>query len=86
MPQHLPKNYTAGVRSSATLSISMLISIGLVSLINMFDPQVVYLGHVIALADDLLTERLENYIKDKTISSRYKDISMEFQLLAIKPP
>jgi predicted NBD/HSP70 family sugar kinase len=79
-------------RTNDKLSLNLIdrlclyISIGLVSLVNMFDPQVIYLGHDIALADDLVTGRLENYIKGKTISSSYKDIPIEISAFADKAP
>ena len=57
--------------------LCMYISIGLVSLINLFDPQVIYLGHDIALAGSIVTNKIQAYIKDKTISSRYKDLYIE---------
>jgi len=57
--------------------LCLYISIGLVSLINLFDPQVIYLGHDIALAGCMVTKKIEAYIKDKTISSRYKNLSIE---------
>lgn len=66
--------------------LCLYISIGLVSLVNMFDPQVVYLGHDIALAGSLVTEKLENYIKDKTISSKYKNIPVEISAFGDKTP
>lgn len=82
------KHARAGDKLSLNLidRLCVYISIGLVSLVNMFDPQVVYLGHDIAHADDLVTERIENYIKDKTVSSRYKDIPVEISTFADKAP
>lgn len=66
--------------------LCLYISIGLVSMINMFDPQVIYLGHDIALAGGLVTEKLKAYIKDKTISSRYKDVPIEISAFGEKAP
>lgn len=66
--------------------LCLYISVGLISLINMFDPQVIYLGHDIALAGELVTKRLEYYIKDKAISSRYKDIPVEISAFCDKAP
>lgn len=62
------------------------ISIGLISLVNLYDPEVIYLGHDIALAGSLVTEKLKAYIKDKTISSRYKDITIEVSAFIDKAP
>lgn len=61
-------------------------SIGLVSLVNLYDPEVIYLGHDIALAGSLATKRLEAYIRDKTISSRYKEIPIEISAFCNKAP
>lgn len=55
----------------------LYISIGLVNLINKFDPQIIYLGHDIALADSLLIEKMISYLEDKPFSSRYKSIPIE---------
>ena len=66
--------------------LCLYISIGLVNLINMFDPQIIYLGHDIALAGSLVTERLQTYLTDKTISSRYKSIPIEISAFGEKAP
>ena len=66
--------------------LCLYISIGLISLVNMFDPRVIYLGHEIALAGNLVTEKLEAYIKDKTISSKFKDIPVEISAFDDKAP
>lgn len=52
----------------------------------MFDPQIIYLGHDIALAGSLVTERLQSYLTDKTISSRYKSIPIEISAFGDKAP
>lgn len=66
--------------------LCLYISIGLVSLINIFDPKIIYLGHDIALAGSLVTVRLESYLKDKTLSSRYKSIPIEISAFGDKAP
>ncbi len=74
------------------LSLSLIdrlcrfISIGLVSLVNIYDPEVVYLGHDIALAGSLVTTRIREYIKDKTMSCKYKDIAVEISAFGDKAP
>lgn len=55
----------------------LYLSIGLVNLINLFDPHTIHLGHDIALAGSLATEALEAYLKDKTLSSKYKYVPVE---------
>ena len=66
--------------------LCLYISIGLVSLINIFDPKIIYLGHDIALAGNLVTKRLESYIKDKTISCRYKSVPIVISAFCDKAP
>jgi predicted NBD/HSP70 family sugar kinase len=66
--------------------LCLYISIGLVSLTNIFDPKIIYLGHDIALAGSLVTVRLESFLKDKTISSRYKSVPIEISAFGDKAP
>ena len=66
--------------------LCLYISIGLVNLINLFDPRVIYLGHEIALAGSLVTERLQSHLADRTISSRYKSIPVEISAFGDKSP
>ena len=61
-------------------------AIGLVSVVNIFDPQVIYLGHEFALAGDMAAQKLEGYIKDKTMSSRYKTVPVEISAFGEKAP
>lgn len=57
--------------------LCMYISIGIVSIINLFDPKAIFLGHDIAIAGRLLTQKLELFIIERTISSKYKHIPVE---------
>lgn len=66
--------------------LCLYISIGLINLINILDPQTIYLGHDIALAGSLVTERLQSYLIDKTISSRYKSVPIEISAFGDKSP
>lgn len=66
--------------------LCLYISIALVSLINLYDPQAIYLGHEIALAGELVTKKLEAYIKDKTLSSRYKEVPVEISAFGDEVP
>jgi len=61
-------------------------SIGLVSLVNLYDPQVIYLGHDIALAGELVTTKLDAYINDKILSRRYKHIPVEISAFGENAP
>lgn len=54
--------------------ICLYISIALVSLINLYDPQIIYLGHDLAIAGSLVTKQLEDYINKKTFSHEYKQV------------
>ena len=66
--------------------LCLYISIGLVSLANLFDPKIIYLGHDIALAGNLVTQRLEANLNDKIISSKYKKIPIEISAFGDKAP
>jgi predicted NBD/HSP70 family sugar kinase len=57
--------------------LCLYISIGLVSLANIFDPRTIYLGHDIAHAGELITKKLESIVNEKIISSKYKSIPVE---------
>ena len=61
-------------------------SYGLISLINIFDPQVIYLGHDIALAGDLASSGLEADIKRRFFSSNYKSVPVEISAFRHKAP
>lgn len=61
-------------------------SIGLVSLVNFYDPQVIYLGHDIAFAGDLVKTKLEAYMNDKILSRRYKYIPIEISAFGENAP
>ncbi len=61
-------------------------SYGLISVINIFDPQVIYLGHEIALAGDLAAARLEADINKRFFSSSYKSIPVEISAFRHKAP
>ena len=62
------------------------ISYGLISLINTFDPQTIYLGHEIALAGSLVSSRLEANINRRFFSSNYKRIPIEISAFCDKAP
>lgn len=63
-----------------TLSINLIdrlclyISIGLISVSNIFDPYAIYLGHDIALGGKLITDRIEVILNERILSSKYKKI------------
>jgi predicted NBD/HSP70 family sugar kinase len=61
-------------------------SIGLVSLVNFYDPQVIYLGHDIAIAGELVTTKIEAYVNDKILSHRYKYIPIEISAFGENAP
>jgi len=64
----------------------LYLSIGLVNLINLFDPHTIYLGHDIALAGSLATKALEAYLRDKTLSSKYKCVPVEISTFGERAP
>ncbi|OGO80466.1 MAG: hypothetical protein A2Y21_11275 [Clostridiales bacterium GWC2_40_7] len=61
-------------------------SYGLISLINIFDPQVIYLGHDIALAGSLAVSGLEANISRRFFSSNYKSVPVEISAFRHKAP
>jgi predicted NBD/HSP70 family sugar kinase len=66
--------------------LCLYISIGLVSLSNIFDPEVIYLGHEIALAGELVRDNLEANINQKIFSSKYKKIPVAISTFNDKAP
>lgn len=62
------------------------ISIALISIINLYDPQIIYLGHDLAIADDLAAKKLEAYIADKTISHGYKQVPIAISTFKNEAP
>ena len=75
-----------------TLSLHLLkllagyLSHGIVSLINFFDPQAIYLGHDIALAGGLVAEMLQADISRRFFSSRYKNVPVEISFYGHNTP
>lgn len=62
------------------------ISHGLVTLINFFDPQAIYLGHDMALAGPMAAEMLQARISRRFFSSRYKNIPVEISAFGYHTP
>lgn len=53
------------------------LSIGLVNIINTFDPETIFLGHDIALAGELVLEPLNNIINRQAFSRTAKQVKIE---------
>ena len=66
--------------------LCLYISIGVISICNIFDPQKIYLGHDIAHGGELVTEKILSNISGKTISSKYKTIPIEISKFIDKAP
>ncbi len=66
--------------------LCLYISIGLVSLVNMFDPQEIFLGHEIALAETIVAEKCEAHIQNKVIGSQYRKIPVKMSTFGKKAP
>jgi len=62
------------------------LSIGLTNIVNSFDPDVIFLGHDIALAGSLLTGKLASAVNQRMISSKYKNIKIETSKFINKAP
>jgi predicted NBD/HSP70 family sugar kinase len=59
---------------------------GLVTLINLFDPAVIYLGHDIALEGERAAKLLEKEVSERYISRRMKRISVEISAFGERSP
>lgn len=66
--------------------LCLYISIGITNLVNTLDPKTVFLGHDIALAGNLVLERISNAVNRRMISSRYKEIKIEISKFIDKAP
>jgi len=75
----LIKNAEAGDKLSINLieRLCLYISIGLVNVVNIFDPEVIYLGHEISLAGELVRSNLEEKMNQRIFASKYKKIPIE---------
>ncbi|MBC7961039.1 MAG: ROK family transcriptional regulator [Vallitaleaceae bacterium] len=66
--------------------LCLYISIGLISIANIFDPEVIYLGHEISLAGELVRANLEEKINQRIFSSKYKRIPIEISEFIDRAP
>lgn len=66
--------------------LCVYISAGLVSMLNLFDPMKIIIGHDGALAGKLLTDRLEPILKQRALSSPYKETPVEIARFQDKSP
>lgn len=62
------------------------ISIGLTSLVNILDPQKIFLGHDITLAGGYVAEKVQEYINQHIISAKYKKIPVEISFFNDRAP
>ena len=66
--------------------LCLYISIGLVSLSNILDPQVIYIGYDLALAGSLVSQRLESILNQKILCNKYKKIPVEISAFIDRSP
>lgn len=66
--------------------ICRYLSNGIITLINLFDPQIIYIGHDIAVTGDVSIKLINNYISARYISRRYKIIAVEKSTFEEKSP
>jgi len=59
---------------------------GLVTLVNLFDPSVIYLGHDIARLGDSAAENLKKEINQRCISRKIKEINAEISAFGERSP
>ncbi|HBQ64250.1 MAG TPA: hypothetical protein DD727_04870 [Clostridiales bacterium] len=62
------------------------LAVALVNAINTFDPEAIFIGHEIALAGNLVTERLRARIRNRTISASYKQVPILLSTFIDKAP
>ena len=65
---------------------SRYLAAGLVTLVNLFDPSVVYLGHDIAKAGITAAKSLENEINSRFLSRKIKKIKVEISAFGERSP
>lgn len=62
------------------------LAVGLVTLINLFDPKVIYIGHNISVFGKEAEEMLNKQLADRYISSGYKNIRVEQSMFGTDAP
>lgn len=66
--------------------LCMYVSIGLTSLSNIFDPEVIYIGHDIAVAEDLVKHRIEENLNERILGRKYRKIFVEISAFRDQSP
>lgn len=59
---------------------------GVVTLINLFDPKTIYLGHRIPLLGEDAPERIKSYVKNRYISKSSNDVEIRFTKFGRRSP
>lgn len=70
----IPHNFDG----SSSDEICKFLSYGIITIMNMFNPQVIFLGHRIPLLGEDAPEKIKNYVKDKYLSRPYNDVEIRF--------
>ena len=69
-------NENDSLAAGSVEKLAYYLSIGLVSLINSFDPEIIFLGHEIALAKDIILNPLQQFINQSYLSRYSKKIKL----------
>ncbi len=69
-------NENDSLAAGSVEKLAYYLSIGLVSLINSFDPEIIFLGHEIALAKDIILHPLQQFINQSYLSRYSKKIKL----------
>lgn len=81
----LPENWSETKKADLD-EICKYLSIGLTTVVNLFDPECIFLGHDIALAEDFVRTNLSKELNSRMISSKYRNIEIEFSEFSNKSP
>lgn len=81
----LPDNWNQANKTDLD-EICKYLSVGLTTMVNLFDPECVFLGHDIALAEDAIRKTLSKELNRRMISAEYRSIEVEFSKFLDKSP
>jgi predicted NBD/HSP70 family sugar kinase len=66
--------------------LTYYLSVGLVNTINTFDPEVLFLGHEVALAGDLVTKPLQEMLNGNILFRNFKQVDVNISKFADYSP
>ncbi|WP_434642411.1 ROK family transcriptional regulator [Thermoanaerobacterium thermosaccharolyticum] len=63
--------------------ISKNLSVGIVNIVNTFNPDLVLIGNTLSGIGDMLIDAVKQYVKEKCLVSRYNDVAIEISKLGM---